>query len=61
MKSLDSLHKMFGKRESKNRELMPAEILQMIQTLPQAGGASPEQRSIAQAPMPGMQQPPLPM
>jgi len=40
---------------------MPAEILQMIQTLPQAGGASPEQRSIAQAPVPGMQQPPLPM
>jgi hypothetical protein len=61
MKSLSNLHKMFGKREAKNRELMPAEILQMIQTLPQAGGASPEQRSIAQAPMPGMQQPPLPM
>jgi hypothetical protein len=61
MKSLASLHKMFGKREAKNRELMPAEILQMIQTLPQAGGASPEQRSIAQAPVPGMQQPPLPM
>ena len=61
MKSLSSLHKMFGKRETKNRELMPAEILQMIQTLPQEGGASPEQRSIAQAPVPGMQQPPLPM
>jgi hypothetical protein len=61
MKSLASLHKMFGKREAKNRELMPAEILQMIQTLPQAGGASPEQRSIAQAPVQGMQQPPLPM
>jgi hypothetical protein len=61
MKSLASLHKMFGKREAKNRELMPAEILQMIQTLPQAGGASPQQRSIAQAPVPGMQQPPLPM
>jgi hypothetical protein len=61
MKSLASLHKMFGKREAKNRELIPAEILQMIQTLPQAGGASPEQRSIAQAPMPEMQQSPLPM
>ena len=61
MKSLTSLHKVFGKREAKNRELMPAEILQMMQTLPQAGGASPEQRSIAQAPAPGMQQPPLPM
>jgi len=61
MKSLTSLHKVFGKREAKNRELMPAEILQMIQTLPQAGGATPEQRSIAQAPTPGMQQPPLSM
>ncbi len=61
MKSLSSLHRMFGKREAKNRELMPAEIMQMMQTLPQAGGATPEQRSMAQAPMPGMQQPPLPM
>jgi len=59
MKSLTSLHKVFGKREAKSREVMPAEILQMIQTLPQAGGATPEQRSIAQAPVPGMQQPPL--
>ena len=61
MKSLGSLHKMFGKREAKNRELMPAEIMQMMQTLPQAGGATPEQRSIAQAPMPATQQPPLSM
>ena len=60
MKSLGSLHKVFGKRESKNRELMPTEILQMIQTLPQAGGATPEQRSIAQAPVQGMSQPPMP-
>ena len=61
MKSLGSLHKMFGKREAKNRELMPAEIMQMMQTLPQAGGATPEQRSMAQAPMTGTQQPPLSM
>jgi len=61
MKALSSLHRVFGKREAKNRELMPAEILQMIQTLPQAGGATPEQRSIAQAPVPGMSQPPMQM
>lgn len=61
MKSLGSLHKVFGKREAKNRELMPSEILQMIQTLPQAGGATPAQRSIAQAPVPGLQQPPSQM
>ena len=61
MKSLSTLHKMFGKRESKNRELMPAEIMQMIQTLPQAGGATPEQRSIAMATAPATQQLPLSM
>ena len=61
MKALSSLHKVFGKRESKNRELIPAEILQMIQTLPQGGGATPEQRSIASAPVQGMNQPPMQM
>lgn len=60
MKSLSSLHKVFGKRESKNRELMPAEILQMIQTLPQGGGSSPEQRVMSQAPAQGIPQPPSP-
>lgn len=61
---LDLLTKMaakFGEREPKIRELVPAEILQMIQTLPQAGGATPEQRIAASAPVPGMQTPPAPM
>jgi hypothetical protein len=48
----------FGERESSTRELMPAEIMNLIQTLPQAGGATPEARAIAQAPIPGTQQPP---
>jgi hypothetical protein len=56
MKSLGSLHKMFGKREAKNRELIPAEILQMIQTLPQSN-MPPEQKAASQAPIPGMPQP----
>jgi len=59
MKSLTALHKVFGKREAKNRELMPAEIMQMIQTLPQGGGMPPESQAAVQAPMQGMpQQPP---
>jgi hypothetical protein len=38
--------------------LQPAEILQMLQTLPQAGGATPEGRAMAQAPaIPGMMPP----
>jgi hypothetical protein len=57
MKSLTSLHKVFGKREAKNRELMPAEIMQMIQTLPQGGGMPPEAKAAAQAPVQGMPSP----
>ena len=60
-KVIGSLSKVFGSREAKTRELIPAEIMQMIQSLPQAGGASPEQRVAALAPLPGTQQPPIPM
>jgi hypothetical protein len=46
-----------GKRESVN-ELKQSEILQMLQTLPQAGGATPEGKALAAAPaIPGMQMP----
>jgi hypothetical protein len=51
----------FGEREADTRQLIPAEILQMIQTLPQAGGASPAQREMAMAPAAGTTAPPLPM
>jgi len=34
--------------------LQQSEILQMLQSLPQAGGATPEGKAIAQAPIPGM-------
>ena len=53
--------KQFGEREAKTRELMPAEIMNLIQTLPQAGGASAGQRAIAQAPIAGTTAPPLPI
>lgn len=58
---LKTLGSTFGMKEAQTRELVPAEILQMIQTLPQAGGASPEQRVAASAPIPGLQQRPQPM
>lgn len=61
MDILGKLGSAFGMKEAQTRELVPAEILQMIQTLPQAGGASPEQRVAASAPTPGLQQRPQPM
>lgn len=43
-----------GKKESTN-ELKQSEILQMLQSLPQAGGATPEGKSLSAAPaIPGM-------
>ena len=46
-----------GKKESVN-ELKQSEILQMLQALPQAGGATPEGKALAAAPaIPGMQMP----
>jgi len=48
------LNGILGQRKNKTNELQQTEILQLLQTLPQAGGASPEGRAIAQAPIPGM-------
>ena len=56
-----SLGSSFGEMDAKAKELAPADIMQMIQTLPQAGGASAEMRSMAAAPVPGTQNPPLPI
>jgi len=61
LQCISTLSRQFGKRQSDTRELMPAEIMNLIQTLPGAGGASPEQKVAAQAPIPGTQTPPLPM
>lgn len=51
----------FGEREADTRRLMPSEIIQMIQSLPQAGGATPGQREAMSAPIAGTTAPPLPM
>ena len=54
-----------GPRKAKSGELQQSEILQMLQTLPQAGGATPEGKAMSQAPaIPGMSQnvpPPSPV
>ena len=59
--AISEITEKFGQREASTRELMPAEIMNLVQTLPQAGGATPEARAIAQAPVPGTQQPPMPL
>ena len=53
MEVISKLNKMLGGRKSSVNELQQAEIMQLLQTLPQAGGATPEGRAMAQAPIPG--------
>ena len=46
-----------GPKKAKTNELQQSEILQLLQSLPQAGGATPESKALAQAPsIPGMAQ-----
>jgi hypothetical protein len=61
LNAVKSLTRKFGKSEAKSKELVPAEILQMIRSLPQAGGATPEAKAMMAAPIPGTQTPPTPM
>ena len=53
MDAISKLNKMLGGRKSSVNELQQAEIMQLMQTLPQAGGATPDGRALAQAPIPG--------
>lgn len=56
-KTLDAIRNLtgvLGPRRGQTNELQQAEILQMLQSLPQAGGATPEGKALAQAPVPGM-------
>jgi hypothetical protein len=44
-----------GPKKDKTGDLQRSEILQLLQALPQAGGATPESKALAQAPaIPGM-------
>ena len=55
LNAIGTLNRILGPKKQKAQELQPAEILQMLQTLPQAGGATPEGKAMAQAPaIPGM-------
>ena len=56
LNAIRQLSGLIGPRKGKTNELQQSEILQMLQTLPQAGGATPEGKAMAQAPIPGMPQ-----
>lgn len=55
LKALSGLTKAFGATKSKSQELVPAELMQLMSSLPQAGGMSPEAKAMGQQPiqMPG--------
>lgn len=53
--ALKSLTSVVGERKNEIKDLQQTEILQMLQALPQAGGATPESKALSQAPqIPGM-------
>jgi hypothetical protein len=54
LNAIRTLTGILGPRKNKTNELQQSEILQMLQTLPQAGGATPEGKAMAAAPIPGM-------
>lgn len=64
LNALRTMTSVIGPKKSKVNELQPTEIMQMLQTLPQAGGATAEGKAMAQAPtIPGMSAqvpPPMP-
>lgn len=63
--ALRTLTAVLGPKKDKTGDLQRSEILQLLQTLPQAGGATPESKALAQAPAvpgmaPGGMPPPMP-
>ena len=63
--TLSNLSKKFGASNRKTQELVPAELKSMMQSLPQAGGMSPEMKALmgghggAPSGMPGAGKPPM--
>ena len=57
MDCLTKLGKHFGTARTKSKDLIPAELMQLMGSLPQAGGMSPEAKAMGQQPMPGGMQP----
>jgi hypothetical protein len=59
LNAIRALSGLIGPRKQKTNELQQSEIIQMLQNLPQAGGATPEGRAMSQAPaVPNL--PPMP-
>jgi hypothetical protein len=54
LSAISAINKVLGARKNKTNELQQSEILQMLQTLPQAGGGTPEGKAMAASPIPGM-------
>ena len=54
LSAISAINKVLGARKNKTNELQQSEILQMVKTLPQAGGGTPEGKAMANAPIPGM-------
>lgn len=52
--AIRALTGLVGPRKGRINELQQSEILQMLQSLPQAGGATPEGMALGAAPLPGM-------
>jgi hypothetical protein len=57
MEASRKLGSLLGGKRNETGELQQSEILQMLQTLPKAGGMTPESRAIQSAPPPGMTPP----
>jgi hypothetical protein len=56
---LTKLSKTFGHTKAKSSELHPAELMQLMQSLPQMGGMSPEAKAMGQKPIQIPGQPPM--
>lgn len=57
-KALGAMIKEFGEKRDKAKPLVPAELMQLMSGLPQAGGGSPEMKAMGGAPPPGAMPPP---
>jgi hypothetical protein len=58
LNAIRAMTSIIGKKQMKTGELQGSEILQLLQSLPQAGGATPESKAMSQAPLiPGMTPP----
>jgi hypothetical protein len=61
LNAIRTVSSILGPRKAKTNELQQSEILQLLQSLPQAGGGTPEGKAMAAAPqVPGMTPPGAP-